>query len=384
MNLLVHGMNAGVSATCLAAIFWRPQTPVFFDQICISSDPRLKTQAIFSLAGMMKSTDTMLILWDPTWAERLWCLFELAAFLKTKETQKQVLVVRPIFLGPISIAIFLTVSMSVMPITTAPIESIDTPTSLIVPISAILLLGLVVLYPVLSTIRSYFRHLEVMKRQLQAISFDTTRSACCDLNHVSATGTPLFCDRKIVKECVKSWFGSQKDFEEAVRSEVLEVLNRDLTETVFSGPWILGVTTPTLLAFMDLSATFAQDFQALITGGSMAWSVWDHPALCLFIEGLVLWLVAFPPCKDIMILCCRIMRTKPKSRCFEAMKNTLTLVLVTFPLCIIIACYGLTRFIFSHHAMMRAGAFAGSVFLISFLHCLLALLLKAFLRRPGW
>ena len=56
---------------------------------------------------------------------------------------------------------------------------------------------------------------------------------------------------------MKIWFGSEPSFEDTVRAEVLDILNRDLTEKVFSTPWALGVTFPLVLAFMDLSASFA-------------------------------------------------------------------------------------------------------------------------------
>ena len=358
--------------TCLVALFWRPRTEVFLDRICISQEADLKTQAIFSLAGMLSRSDTMLILWDPTWTERLWCLFELAAFLKSKQSQKKALVVRPTFLGPISIGVFLTVSACVMPVTTVPVH---TELTVIVPIAAVLLVGLVVAYPAVSTLRNYFRDLDVMKQQLQSISFDTTRSACCDQDHVSPTGTQLLCDRKIVKECVKIWFGSQQAFEDTVRSEVLDILKHDLTDNVFSIAWTMSVTSPIMLAFVDLSMTFAQ-----LSG----WSFWDHPATALFLEGLVFWLLVIPAVKDPLILCCRIMRGKPTSRCLEAIKNAFTLALIACPLCMVLLCYGLTRFVFSANAMHRAGAFAGSMIFLSLGHCLLTIPLKACLRQPGW
>ena len=67
----------------------------------------------------------------------------------------------------------------------------------------------------------------------------------------------MLCDRKVVKECVKIWFGSQEAFEETVRSEVLETLMVVLSEEVFTNRWILCVTCPLLWALMDLSASFS-------------------------------------------------------------------------------------------------------------------------------
>ncbi|CAE7400230.1 unnamed protein product, partial [Symbiodinium sp. CCMP2456] len=62
---------SGFVVASLVMIFWRPRTRVFLDRICISqSDAGLKMEAILSLAGLLKNSDRMLILWDPTWTER--------------------------------------------------------------------------------------------------------------------------------------------------------------------------------------------------------------------------------------------------------------------------------------------------------------------------
>ena len=74
---------------------------------------------------------------------------------------------------------------------------------------------------------------------------------------------------------MKIWFGSEPSFEDTVRTEVLDILNRDLTEKVFSTPWALGVTFPLVLAFMDLSASFAHASSAHVGE-----ELWHHPATC--------------------------------------------------------------------------------------------------------
>ena len=269
-------LPSGFVVAILMMLLWRSHTKVFLDRLCISQDnPKLKTQAIFSLAGLLKNSDVMLILWDPTWTERLWCLFELAAFLKTKNTAgKQVLAVRPIFLGPISIAMFLASFAVALTLTTAAFP--DELLGMIFVVGPALLIGMVVAYPTVMTIRSYFRDLDIMKEQLLNISFDATRSSCCDQNHLSPdSDVPMLCDRKVLKECVKIWFGSQEAFEHAVRSEVLDILTMVLSEKVFTTTWILGATCPFLWAFLDFSATFSIHPYP---------SLWRHASFTFFVE----------------------------------------------------------------------------------------------------
>ena len=165
---------SGFLATSMAMLFWRPQDRVFLDKICIhEKDLTLKTQAIFSLAGLLKKSDLMLILWDPTWTERMWCLFELAAFLKSRKAQttKQELIIRPVLLGPVSIAMFITSSVVMFPLTFlggAVSGGIMTYAPLV---SLIFLGGLVTIYMFVGTLRSYFQDLETMKQAVEGDLF---------------------------------------------------------------------------------------------------------------------------------------------------------------------------------------------------------------------
>ena len=112
----------GLVVSIPSFILWKPKEDVFFDRICISEDSNLKAEAIFSLAGMLNKSKHMLVLWDLSWSDRLWCLFELAAFLKCKKAEdgQQKLMIRPTFVGPVSIASFLTVAAASLAATTLP------------------------------------------------------------------------------------------------------------------------------------------------------------------------------------------------------------------------------------------------------------------------
>ena len=80
---------------------WQPQQLVFFDRVCISqSDPELQREALISLGGILKNSDQMQVLWDSSWAWRLWCAFESAAFLHSRPpVEKTNIRIRPTILG---------------------------------------------------------------------------------------------------------------------------------------------------------------------------------------------------------------------------------------------------------------------------------------------
>ena len=148
------------------------------DRICISSDAKVKAQTILSLSGLLKESDEMLILWDPSWTERLWCLFELAAFLKSKGKTNQRLVIKPTVIGVVSIGCFCTFAVMFVAMVVVPIDNVEL---LVIPMSATSVFAVAVSYPACSMMRAYFRSQDVMERQLLSVSFATTKSACCDM-----------------------------------------------------------------------------------------------------------------------------------------------------------------------------------------------------------
>mmetsp|Transcript_40167 Transcript_40167/g.92924 ORF Transcript_40167/g.92924 Transcript_40167/m.92924 type:complete len:528 (-) Transcript_40167:140-1723(-) len=313
----------GFMVTSLCLVFWRPHSPVFFDRICISEDEKMKFHAIQSLAGLLKHSDKMLVIWDPSWTERLWCLFELAAFLKSQASSDQVLLIKPTVMGGLSIGIFCTMFFIHVAFTTMPMDSIEV---MIIPTLSILVLGLAAGYPMVSAGREYFRSLDVMEEQLLSISFDTTKSSCCNMDHVLPSGARIMCDREIVKDCVTAWFGSQEEFEKTVRVEVLSILRNDLTERAFTREWVIGVTLPALWADMDMAASYARMER------------WDS-AVAFLLFGLVFCFIMVSPTKDLMLEICRLFRHKRSTPCREVLHNVMVLFLIVLPVSIALVLY---------------------------------------------
>ena len=82
-------LAVGLLVSIVSFTSWKSRQQVFLDRICINhEDADMKTEAIFSLAGMLKASKELLVLWDTSWSDRLWCLFEMAAFLKSKNAEE--------------------------------------------------------------------------------------------------------------------------------------------------------------------------------------------------------------------------------------------------------------------------------------------------------
>ena len=362
-----HGMEwsswslgAGFIATVITFLAWRSKFTVFLDRVCIHHDDQvLKRASIMSLAGILKCSEEMLVLWDPTWSERLWCQFELGAFLKSKQESEQVLVIRPIFVGSCSAAVFIGMFLIILPVTIAPFNV----EFAYIPVSGAIIFAHFSGMFIIVTFRAYFRGIETMKEHMSSFSIDRSKSFCCDSGHVEA-GNRFMCDRGVVKRCVSVWFGSEEAFEDCIRSEVVEKVVTRLQHQVFTRKWSLSVTVPLFWGFCDLSASW------------FAFSKVDHhsyipfEAVATLLEGFVIWFLCCPIFVDYTLLVTRRYCRKAASTAGEILKNVAVLLLLLVGLSVIAGTFLLSNE-FRLPPMPRAGVFAGFWCLMALFHLVL-------------
>ena len=298
----------------------------------------------------------------------------MAAFLKSNEHegQKRKLIISPTLLGPVRIGIFLTATAGVLAFIMSPTVRPSASSAQEYFLNerfVTLVVLLVVDYALVSTLRSYFRDLDTMRRQLLSVSFDTALCACCTNNHATPSGAPGMCDRKILKYCVCIWFGSSESFERTLRSEVLEILAQDL-EQVLTTRSTVAIFAPMMWGYMDYAATFSWH------GGPF----WSHASVSFLAVGLVVWLVGMPTVKSWLLLVCKLARARPGNRWLEGMKNTLIVCISLIPLISIgltfLFASGLSLLPPTQHGVTIAGTLINAVFF----RCL-AGVLRSFL---GW
>eukprot|EP00913_Durusdinium_trenchii_P008438 g7924.t1 len=138
------------------------------------------------------------------------------------------LLIRPTFLGPTSVAIF--VGGIFMNGGQFVVSYPD-------PMQALLIIGLLV-FVVFAVaghwLRIYFSWVE------ENFSLEETQSFCCSVNHSDESGNIIICDRKIIMTCIRSWFGSEEHFEASVRSDVFAACVQGLGRQAFPFSWYLG------------------------------------------------------------------------------------------------------------------------------------------------
>ena len=337
MDVFIWAQGVGFIAAVMTLLIWRSQRQVFLDRICINQDDQdLKRASIYSLGGIIAQSQEMLVLWDSTWSERLWCQYEFAAFLSNR-TEEQVLVIRPTFLGPCSCIFFMGTLIIFLLLTAWPVH--DDALILFVGFQIFLLMcG----YFIVIALRSYFRRVQELKEKMRSFSFDHSRSACCEVDH-TVDGREIICDREMVKECVSIWFGDQEAFEDYVRTKVTNNLAAEL-DGVFTRSWSLAVTIPVFWTFLDWSAGY------MSTGK-------DEDGMSLLLDGFVLWFFSGPTVVDFATYLTQRFCGKSVFFVGEIMKNLGILLLFMLYLSLCFASLLLSRNLPLESKLQRTGVF---------------------------
>ncbi|CAK9059962.1 unnamed protein product [Durusdinium trenchii] len=247
-------MLVGPVIYLLVLLLWQPQQSVFLDIMCIDQeDPRQKASGMLSMGAFLKCSNSLLVLWDPSYTRRLWCIFELAAFLHTRPTGKKFkLLVRPLILGPCSVLLTLTMVVVVIAIGWVPQrDGLAGSEALWGGQVLVLFIGL---WAMISVSRRYFRAVEQLRNELSHFSLEETECFCCQRNHVDRSGNPIqICDRMVLLQCIRTWFGTLEVFEQMVRREVLKCLLEELSSQFFTYRHCITATIPLLWSHLDMA-----------------------------------------------------------------------------------------------------------------------------------
>ncbi|CAK9034722.1 unnamed protein product [Durusdinium trenchii] len=280
-----------------ATVFlWRRKEEIFLDCCCIdSTNGDMKVQAIRSIGGILKRSQRLLLLWDPTYVERplrraepamaaslvnvvfvqcrrpvpsrllrFWCIFEVAAFVKSHQGDRSPhpsaavfdsVLVRPMLLGPFMLAFMGSTAVLlflVSILTAADIRGLSAT-------GATAALMLIVMYAAIWTGISYYHSVEVFKEQMMHFKLAKTKCWCCSNNHTMPDGRIINCDREIVSKCLIPWFGGLEEFESAVAQELATAVPKQLGEHLVPWNFLLSCTLPVLWLCQDMSVSYLKN-----------------------------------------------------------------------------------------------------------------------------
>ncbi|KAF4693322.1 hypothetical protein FOZ60_011302 [Perkinsus olseni] len=93
LTVFTFGFVSFLLGLIIIPLFKHRNTIVFLDKCCIpQNDPIAKAYGISRLADYLRVSNKLLILWSPDYLERLWCVYELAVFLRFHKKEEVILV----------------------------------------------------------------------------------------------------------------------------------------------------------------------------------------------------------------------------------------------------------------------------------------------------
>jgi len=278
----------GTTASALTFILWHSRRKVFFDQICIhQTDDDLKSEGILNIGGMLRQSRSMLVLLDASYVGRLWCIFELAAFLKSRQGVQPQLFVRPVILGPISAVIFLVAlcGYAIVPVLPATYSWSS--------LGVISVISLVLTTATIHAFRGYHRCTSALDKSLVSFSVAEAACSCCTLGHRDGERR-LICDRNLVLSCVRDWFGSSRSFDACVQTTLRTKLQSQLGHHGLPYWWVVGMLSPCLWGELDFVASDARSghWQLVFARimGTFAWYLGVYPLLYVIVFKIA-WLI---------------------------------------------------------------------------------------------
>ena len=217
-------MVVGMVASIPVILLWRSQRHVFLDSACINQeDAAIKRAGILSISYYLKQSDNLIILWDATYLSRLWCVFELATYLKTQAEAAgtKAVVVLPSTDGwltcCVNLGVYLAVGTRLLFLTDGDSNAAELMKQVVVATG-----GVICGYPtVAQSVRAHLRDIKAAQAQLRDFSLTKAQCYCCSVGHLDPiTMQTIDCDRVLIEGCVISWFGQVETFNAFARSEL--------------------------------------------------------------------------------------------------------------------------------------------------------------------
>ncbi|CAK8987478.1 unnamed protein product [Durusdinium trenchii] len=331
----------GLILWLMTFVFWRSRSTVFVDRMCINQfDLRMKAEGILNIGAVLKASKSLLVVWDESYADRLWCMFEIAAFLKAHPEavaeKPEMVQVRPLLLGfPVCLGSVSMLAQGVFVL----VEPFDN----VIFWPVVLLFAAMQALYLVHAFRGYFRSLEATNQRLQQFQLQKCHCWCCSVNHVNpASGQPIqLCDREIVCQCVMRWYGSEEEFDNSVRSVVASALKQQMGSDAIDYPLVLGATAPILWAAIDLAVLWHSQDQLF------------HVPLYT-IRAFSLWLWTLPTAATFGLWFARCFRAQGQSMCTELLKDFLVVTLAMPSLIVFVTLQELTFFLLEDEWLIGA------------------------------
>jgi len=229
----------------------RSPVVVFMDKLCISQDNlELKAKGIQGLGAFLDCSKTLTILWSPQYFTRLWCVYELATYLREDK-------VKPVNLMPVAMSVVILLMcisgmLMIIPYQVAHHEVVsdsrywaDSARGATGTIGWANLFKVVafvaaiasVCFPIIFYVGiGVIRNVQNLNSQLSGFSVRKSNCFCCMCDHRNPdTGQRVPCDRDAVFKMLRSWYSEKDDKEEEYLDRFDEVVRVRLSTIALQG-----------------------------------------------------------------------------------------------------------------------------------------------------
>ena len=112
------------------------------------------------------------------------------------------------------------------------------------------------------------KHLQDLSHQLESFDVDTAECFCCTCHHVHpTTGEPVPCDRQLVQQTLKQWFGSRCNFESLVRERLTQKVKKSLGALLITHfPLHVSIASTAPLLIASIPQLFEEESLSLQLG----------------------------------------------------------------------------------------------------------------------
>ncbi|CAE7259329.1 unnamed protein product [Symbiodinium natans] len=247
----------------LRAFVYRP-VMAFLDKLCVAQhDEELKQKGIKGIAAFLLSSRQLMVLLTPRYFTRLWCVLEIATFMKDPGRQ------RSIHFMPLKTAALLLMTSGcwfvlaigwnlflsgvARPAGLEPLESGEVWSRALILTGLMVLLTGAVLPFALYLGMALVADLERIPRQLANFRVEDADCFCCSNNHRHPhDGSRLPCDRQLVHNTLKQWYNDVES-----TADHLETFSRLVREELAPNIALLvgGITLPLYYAVLTVGAS---------------------------------------------------------------------------------------------------------------------------------
>eukprot|EP00929_Paragymnodinium_shiwhaense_P036411 TRINITY_DN19522_c0_g1_i1.p1 TRINITY_DN19522_c0_g1~~TRINITY_DN19522_c0_g1_i1.p1 ORF type:complete len:639 (+),score=43.39 TRINITY_DN19522_c0_g1_i1:226-2142(+) len=188
----------------LLGLLWRPPY-AFLDKLCIhQTDEKKKKAGILGLAGFLRASRRLLVLWSPNYFSRLWCTYELVTwgylhgfesgtvkFLPGSASQLECL-------GAIS-----WIAAGTM---RSVLDRMQFSTGSLPPRIFNNVITTFMVVPLSFTVVKAVREIAAVQGQIESFGIRSSKCFCCTCDHRHPlTGKRLLCDRELVYKTLQKW-----------------------------------------------------------------------------------------------------------------------------------------------------------------------------------